>query len=268
MEWWQAIPVGLVQGITEFLPVSSDGHVALTSFLLGIKDMPLATVVLVHAGTLIATALVLRVDVAKLVQSTLAGIGNPRAFAQTDEGRLVLGILLASVPTAVIGLGLEDHVEAWAHVPWIVGVCFVVTGLVLLTTRAAYGTANVLTWTQYFLVGVAQGIAVLPGVSRSGCTIAMAMALGLSGPAAFRLSFLMSLPAVAGAVLLQFLEPGALASMDPSAALAAVVALVSGVFALILLRGMVANGRFWSFALYVLPLGVLLTVWGLLSPNL
>lgn len=267
MEWWQAIPVGLVQGITEFLPVSSDGHIALTSFLLGIKDMPLATVVLVHAGTLIATAAVLRADIGKLMTSTLAGLKEPKTFAQTDEGRLVLGILLASVPTALIGLGLEHRVEAWAHVPWIVGVCFVVTGIVLLTTLRAHGAANVLSWGQYFLVGVAQGFAVLPGVSRSGCTIAMAMALGLTGPAAFRLSFLMSLPAVGGAVLLEFLKPDALAAMDPSAAVAAVVALASGIFALVILRGVVARGRFWSFAVYVIPLGILLTAWGLLHPN-
>ncbi|MCA9603905.1 MAG: undecaprenyl-diphosphate phosphatase, partial [Myxococcales bacterium] len=232
---------------------------ALAAFLFGIEDMPLSTVVFVHAGTLLATLLVLRRDIVTLLEGAI------RLRRQGDEAyrREVLGILVASVPTAVIGLYLERTVEAWAHLPLVVGLCFLWTAGFVLWTRRGGGGREQLTWSRYFAIGVAQGLAVLPGLSRSASTIATGMGLGLSGPAAFRFSFLISLPAVGGAVLVKIIDPQAWATLDAMTALAAVVSFASGYAALLLLRRLVMRGRFWVFAIYLVPLGASLALWGL-----
>ena len=115
------------------------------------------------------------------------------------------------------------------------------------------------------LIGVAQGLAVLPGISRSGTTIAAAMLLGMRAPEAFRFSFLLSLPAVGGAVILQLAEPGALAELGAPALIAGSVALVTGYGALRLLRHVVMTGRLWIFAAYLVPAGLGLIVWSMLT---
>lgn len=252
--------LGVVQGVTEFLPVSSDGHLALAGFLLELRELPLATVVLMHAGTLLATLLVMRKDLIVLLEGALKEEGGPFAPPRKE----LMGIVLASVPTVVIGLSLEKHVSAWAEDPRIVGLCLLGTAAFLLLTRRPPGASEVLRLRHYVAVGIAQGLAVLPGLSRSASTIALAMALGLSPQAAFRFSFLLSLPAVGGAVLLESVKPEAMATLDPMGALGAVVAFFSGLAALLLLRGAVSRGNFWKFALYVVPLAIWLIAWGVL----
>lgn len=254
--------LGALQGVTEFLPVSSDGHIAIGALLVGIPDMSLSMVVLLHAGTLVATFLVLREDVTQLAVETVRGLKSPSEFLRTEQGRIVAGVVLASIPTAIIGLLLEDHVEAWSHVPWIVGVCLLGSALALALTRRARGEAKTLSPGAYFLIGIAQGLAVLPGLSRSGSTIALGMLLGLRGPDAFRFSFLLSLPAVLGAVLLKVVgEPRAVAELGTAGLVGGAVAMVVGLGALVLLRRIVMQGRFWAFALYLVPLGLALIAW-------
>jgi undecaprenyl-diphosphatase len=253
----EALVLGAVQGATEFLPVSSDGHLAVGAMLLGATESaPLAFDVMLHAGTLLATLLVFRADVRDLLRSLGRAVREPRAWARDADGRTILAVLVASVPTAAIGLLLEDAVEGWSTVPWIVGVCLLGSAAAVLATRLARGQAETLGPGAALLVGAAQGLAVLPGLSRSGSTIAVAMWLGLSGPAAFRLSFLMSLPAVGGAVLLEARKVDELSGIAAQAAAGAGVAFVVGIGALLLLRGAVARGKLWAFALYLVPLGV------------
>lgn len=261
-----AIVLGVVQGITEFLPISSDGHIALAALLFGERDMPLSMVVLLHVGTLIATFIVFRADVAALLASMARGVDAPRAWAATDEGRTILTVGLASIPTAAIGLALHDLVEAWSHVPWIVGACLLGSAIAVGSTRWTGDRAGrleiALPPAQALLVGVAQGLAVLPGLTRSGSTIACMIALGTAGPAAFRLSFLMSLPAVLGAVVLELRRPvEVLESLGAAALAGAAVSFLVGWASLLLLRRLVDRGRFWAFAIYLVPLGTALIVW-------
>lgn len=259
-----AAVLGAVQGATEFLPVSSDGHLALTAMGFGIEDeMPLAMVVLLHAGTLIATIAVFAKDLGLLAKSTATGLRSPRAWMDTDDGKLVTGVVVASIPTAIIGLVLEPHVEAFSRVAWIVGAGLLGSAAAVVATRfAAGGSArDVLPLSSALLVGVAQGLAVMPGLTRSGMTIATGMLLGLSGPAAFRFSFLLSLPAVFGAILLELRHTEELADIGVAALAGAIVALVVGYIALRTLRTLVDRGRFWIFALYLVPLGLGLIVW-------
>jgi len=256
-----AAALGALQGLTEFLPVSSSGHVALGAMLFGIADMPLSMVVVVHAGTLIATLLVVGPDVWELTRDTARGIRDPRAFLSTDQGRIVAGLVVATLPTAAMGLLLEDRVEQWAHSRWIIGACLLASAVAVLSTLRGGGQERVLGLAPYFVIGVVQGLAVLPGLSRSGSTIAAAMLLGMHAPEAFRFSFLLSLPAVTGAVILQLAEPGALTQLGAPALIAGGVALVTGYFALRLLRHAVMTGRLWAFALYLIPVGLGLVAW-------
>jgi undecaprenyl-diphosphatase len=256
-----ALVLGAVQGVTEFLPISSDGHLAIAAMLFGETDMPLAMVVLLHLGTLAATMIVLRDD----VKALLATLVSPKSWRDaqgnvTEEAGTIRSILIASVPTAIVGLALHDVVEPWSRVPWIVGVCTLGSALAVGSTqwsarRESATTLQLPTW-KLLAIGVGQGLAVLPGLSRSGTSIACAMALGVAGPSAFRLSFLMSMPAIAGAALLELRHEGVLAGLGAPAFAGTAVAFVVGLGALALLRRIVAQGRFWAFAVYLVPLGL------------
>ena len=250
--------LGAVQGATEFLPVSSSGHVALTSMLLGVSaEMPLSMVVLLHFGTLLATLVVFARDLRELGRSTVDGLkAGPRAYLETEAGRIVVGVLVASVPTAIIGLTLEERVEDFSKIAWVVGLGLLASAAVVFSTRRGGGGQASLSLGKAFVVGVSQGIAVLPGVSRSGTTIAVAMLLGMSGPAAFRFSFLLSLPAVAGATLLSLRHTEELAALGMAGVVGGLVSMIVGFGALIWLRALVDRGRFWAFAIYLLPLGL------------
>ena len=263
-ELLMALGLGLVQGITEFLPISSDGHLALFALLFEVHDASLATTVLLHLGTLLATLLIFRGDLLQLLRVTVTNAGQPRAFFASDEGKLLSAIVVASVPTAVIGLLLEPRVEALSRVPWVVGLGFLGSAAAVLTTRGRKHGAQLPTLRMALAIGVLQGMAVLPGLSRSAMTIAGAMLLGLAPAAAFRFSFLLSMPAVAGAALLELGHPGVLGSLSTAAYIGAGVAFASGCVALLMLRGLLAQGRFWLFAWYLLPLAAAMILWDVL----
>ena len=260
-----AAVLGLLQGLTEFLPVSSSGHIAVGALFFGVKDMPLSMVVVLHAGTLMATLWIFAGDVGQLAREAAMGLRTPKAFLASDQGRIVVGVIVASVPTAIMGLLLETRVEGLSHHASAVGGFLLATAVVVASTRWGRGTLGVLPLWGYLLIGIAQGCAVMPGLSRSGTTIAVAMWLGLSGPQAFRFSFLLSLPAVFGALVLKLSEPAVLAELGWPAIVGGVVALVVGYAALRLLREVVKQGRFWAFAIYLVPLGLGLIAWDFAS---
>lgn len=262
----EAVVLGAVQGVTEFLPISSDGHLAIAAMLFGTVNMPLAFVVMLHAGTLLATLIMFRADVAKLLATVWQALRAPKEALATEDGRMVLSIVCATIPTGIVGVLMEDAVESWAAVKWIVGACILGSAAAVLSTRfakprgvAAFGVRDSI------LVGVAQGLAVLPGLSRSGSTLALAMALGMAGPTAFRYSFVLSLPAVGGAVLLKALHHGALAGLGMQAAVGASVAFFVGLAALYALREAVSRGKLWTFAVYLVPVGLAMIVWDMVS---
>lgn len=258
--------LGAVQGLTEFLPVSSSGHVAIGALLFDLKEAGPSLSIVLHLGTLIATLLLFRKDVAGLFAATGRAVATPTTLKNTEEGRTLARILVASIPTAVIGLLIKDYVEEWAGFPWIVGACLLVSAVLVLTTRRSGADPEAkkeITLGAALIVGVVQGVAVLPGISRSGATIAAAMMLGMAGASAFRFSFLLSLPAVTGAALLLLLKDNAFASVPPVLWLGGLVALVVGLLSLVLLRRLVNEGRFWAFALYLVPVGIGLIVYDL-----
>ena len=226
MSWPLALLLAVVQGLTEFLPVSSSGHLTLlqnaVQRLRGAPLLqPVALDVLLHLGTLAAVLVYFRRDLRLLMTSLLHGRqpATPAAASfltaptgPIDNGRSYLGVMVvALVPTALIGLALRNVVDALQQRPVIVSCLIGVTGLVLLATRgigAAATGALAPTWTQALAIGTAQGLAVLPGLSRSGLTIAAGLALGLTPLAAFRWSFLLSIPVIAGAAAFELARPG------------------------------------------------------------
>lgn len=255
-----AAALGALQGLTEFLPVSSSGHIAIGVAFFDIQDSSLALTILLHLGTLLATLILLRHEVAELLRECVRSTRDPGRLRETSEGRLVVAILATTSITAVMGLALRHTAETFAIQPSLVGVGFLISAAFLLASAAARPSRDEVTWTLAAAVGVAQGIAVLPGISRSGVTIATAMLFGLGGAAAFRYSFLISLPAIVGAALLEAGGASGLGSLGGAAWVGGATALVTGYVALVILRRIILVGRMWTFALYLIPLGLFLVI--------
>ena len=256
--------LGVIQGLTEFLPVSSSGHLALGQMLFGLKDAGLTLNVTLHAGTLLATVLVLRSQFATAVTEGTRALVSPARFVGTAGGRDALFVVIASLPTAVIGLLLRDAVARWTTSPLAVALGLGATSVLLVMSRLApTGLRDVPAWWGAALIGVAQGLAVMPGLSRSGTTICVALWLGVRPQRAFELSMLASVPAVLGAVLVEV--PAALTSPVGLAApvAGAVIAFGVGVGALYVLRGAINRGGFAWFAAWTGPLAVVVATIGL-----
>lgn len=252
------IVLAVVQGLTEFLPVSSDGHLAVFRDLLHIPSHnALALDVALHGGTFMAILVFFRQDLRQLVVGFFSRTASPeRALAR----RQVLFIAIATVATGVIGLGLKGMVEDVNSFLPAVGVGFLLTTMFLLggelgaTSRLTYTFAEMSLW-QPLLLGLVQGLAVWPGLSRSGSTIGLALFMGWSWPDAGRFSFLMAIPALGGALLLMAKDMAGL----PNPGLVAVgvaVSFVTGLASLALLMRFLAGRRLWPFAIYTIVLAI------------
>jgi undecaprenyl-diphosphatase len=253
-----AAALGALQGLTEFLPVSSSGHVAIGAQFFDIRENSLALVILLHLGTLAATVFLFRTDIANLASEALASLRAPDRLRSTAEGRTLVNIAIATVVTAVLGFAMRNTAEAFAEDLRLVGYGFLVSAAFLVASATARPDSVEVSLRQAIAIGLAQGIAVLPGISRSGVTIAVAMLLGVQGNAAFRFSFLVSLPAILGAAVLEASGSEGLGSLSLDAWVGGLTAMVTGYLALVILRHIILVGRMWTFALYLIPLGLFL----------
>lgn len=280
--------LGFLQGVTEFLPISSSGHLVVYQWLFGPggpDETQLLFDVMVHLGTLIAVLIVFRSDIALLVSGAWrAATGH----ANEDRGALRLLILLAvgTVPAAVFGLGWKDELVRLFSAPAYVGCAFLVTGTILWLSRfsgqqgrpgspgrpdgstQAGQTGRDLhrtTWLDALLIGLGQALALIPGISRSGTTISIALLLGLDRRLAARYSFLLAIPAILGAVAVQAGDSGGI-PLDQWTAVTVgtLTAAVSGYIALKLLLRIVVAGNLSRFSYYCWGIG-LLTLGGALS---
>jgi undecaprenyl-diphosphatase len=255
--------LGLVQGLTEFLPVSSSGHLVLGQYLLHVQNPQMLSFdVYVHFGTLISVCIVFWKDIVAMVSSLWGALrtGTLKTAHETNEYvRLAAAIVIGSVPAAVIGLAFRHQIEEAFTDPKLVAVNLVITGLILFLTRFARPKEGkrIGPWLG-FLIGIAQSIAIVPGISRSGCTISGGMYLRLSPSAAARFSFLLSIPVIAGASLLEtkhVVEQAAQFGVLPFL-VGFVVAAVTGYFAIKILLSIVDRGKFSLFAFYCFALGI------------
>lgn len=260
----QAIWLGLVQGLTEFLPVSSSGHLVLGQSLLGLKGPVLLFDICVHVGTLAAVFVVFRSDIWSIVRGLWATDREGRT------GRRLLFLIVAgSIPTAALGLLFKDLFESLFASTAAVGAALLLTGLFLLLTRLApVGNRTVQTTgaARALVVGLAQGLAITPGISRSGITISVGLLLGMDRRLAAHYSFLLSIPAILGALLLQIMHLNPQTDVSLSVLLTGgLVAALSGYFALNILLRVVRAGALHWFAPYCWALGLValaFSYWG------
>ncbi len=214
MDLIQALILAIVQGLTEFLPVSSSGHLVLPAALLGWKDQGLAFDVAVHFGSLLAVVVYFRRDILSLFAAWCASLAKREA---SDDSRLAWWVVVGTLPAIVLGFLFDDFIEAHLRTAWVLGATTLVFGLLLAFAQrfAADKSCRDLTLMMVLIIGFAQALALIPGTSRSGITITAAAFLGLSLFEASRFSFLLSIPVISGAALLKSLDLfGAEAAID------------------------------------------------------
>jgi undecaprenyl-diphosphatase len=263
MGWWEAALLGLVQGLTEFLPVSSSGHLVIGRHVLGLAATDdVVFEVFVHFGTVMSIVAVYRREIARLVATALGAIVAPRMAASrwsADEDlRIVVFILVTLVPTGIGYVLFRDPIEAAFADPRLASGMLLVTGVLLLLTVLRKAPAGELTAWRSLAIGVAQTFAMIPGISRSGSTICAAIYLDVKPEKAANFSFLMLLPVVIGATLLKTAEviEAGVADWVPLV-LGTVVAFASGIVAIRVVLGFVRRGRLQVFAWYCFAVGAL-----------
>ncbi len=265
MNIWQAILLGLVQGLAEFLPISSSGHLVLLQNILHVEGEMLLFDTLLHVGSLVAVFVVLWPDIRQMLKKPL--------------GRITWLLVAATIPAVIAALTLESALDALfaGNRLWL-GIGFLVTTVVLLVAglwpathgrhglRAPAESPNLesLTWTQALIMGCTQAVAIMPGISRSGSTLSAGLLAGVDREKATRFSFLMSIPAILGSLVFQakdVVEEGFIVAMgDMSTAcviLGMVMAALAGFFALKWMMNLVKKGKLWAFAIYTCVIGIL-----------
>lgn len=268
MNLWQAVVLGIVQGLTEFLPVSSSGHLVIAERLLGLPPGDLTYEVILHLATLLAVVLFFRRRLWRMFRAVIRArirIHKGRLRIDDENLKLLLLLLLATIPAAVVGYLFEDLVErAFASVQ-AAALGLLVTGAVLFGTKFLRLKDLPLNWLRAVLIGLAQAAAILPGVSRSGATIAAGIYSGIRKERAAEFSFLLSIPVILGAGLLKLkdLPPlGQGANLLPLW-LGGLAALVCGFLAIAWLLQLIKNKRLEYFAYYcwLVGIGVLIWLW-------
>ena len=255
MEWFQALILGIVQGLTEFLPVSSSGHLAIGRFLLGVEPtQDLIFEVTVHAATVLATIVVFRKEIGRLI----AGLFK---WKYNDETDYILKICVSMIPVLVVGVFFKDAVESAFSSMLVVGLALVVTALLLFFSdiyarkerpEAEVKARNGIHWWQAFVVGVAQAVAVIPGLSRSGATISTGLLCGVKREKMAQFSFLMVLVPILGEMFLDVVGGDFAASSVGVLPLCIgfVAAFISGFFACKVMIALVKRAQLKWFALY------------------
>lgn len=249
MTLFESIGLGLIQGLTEFLPISSKGHLALAQVAFKIPDAGILYDVILHLGTLVAITLYYRKEWADL----LRGLGRLRTnnFRENAALRFFVWMAVASVPTAFVGLITKHYLESVYENPIAIGLGFLLTAGILTTTfwTRKWATGE-LTWRKALFIGLAQGLATLPGVSRSGTTIAAAMTRKVQPDQAARFSFFIAYPAIFGALILK-LRDVSLADVDWTMyGVGLLVSTVAGLLTLGLLTRILRRGWLHGFALW------------------
>lgn len=256
MNLLRSILLGILQGLTEFLPVSSSGHLFLAQRLLGIREPELAFDILLHLGTLFAVLFFLRREILEILTSFFRrDKGEPDGWGRREFWL----VILSSIPTGAIGFAFHDAVET-GITPWGVGVRYLLlTSFLLISNlrfRHKWDPERITAW-EAIAIGIMQGVAVFPGLSRSGSTITLALILGISPSRGAKYSFLISLPAILGAAVIHMHKGvSVLPGIGPSAA-GFLFALITGYLALFLVERMVTRGRFIRFAPYTFLMAVL-----------
>jgi len=261
----EAVVLGVLQGLTEFLPVSSSGHLALMQYFLGLKEPQIFFDVMLHIGTLGAVFIVYYQSIWGLVRTSVSAIFSANAYrhplrtiGDTPELKLAWFILLGTIPTGLIAVLFKDPLEALFAKPMVVAAMLIVTGLLLQLPRLRPKRMNAdrpLSAWRTLLIGTTQGIAITPGISRSGSTISISLLLGISPQAAAQYSFLLSIPAILGALILKLKDVTEVTIAPSAIVVGTLVSFVVGYVALRILLATLNRGKFSLFSYYCFALG-------------
>ncbi len=247
--------LAVVQGLTEWLPVSSSGHLVITQKILGLS-LPLIYSIMLHVGTVIVILTVFRKDVTEIIKALIK-----RDF-ETEEGKLAIFIAVGTVPTALIGFVFHDFFESLFNNLTAVGIALLATGFVLFVSEKRIGNQK-MGILDSLLIGLAQAVAIIPGVSRSGATVSTGLLRKIDKTTAFKYSFLLSVPAIIGATIMESRDL-VLGNIDPLPLfLGTIISMIVGYASLKLLQKIVLNQKFHLFAYYCWPIGtaiILLTI--------
>lgn len=278
--------MGIVQGLTEFLPVSSSGHLSFMKHILKINtNTGLLFDVLLHLGTLIAIFIAFWSDIKQLIAETIAILGDVlhntlvlchtskrepksqyRKIVSSSYRRFVVLILISTIPTALLGLLLESVIETKITTVFIPGLCLILTGVLLVMAdryKVGTKTEETTTYGDAFFLGISQGLATIPGLSRSGTTITAALSRGFHQSYAVRYSFLMSIPAVLGAVVLEVKDIAneTITKVDIcNYFVGMVVAAVIGFYCIKTMLVLIHGKKFTYFAVYCFLIGIIAVV--------
>lgn len=259
MELWESVVLGIIQGLTEFLPVSSSGHLELGKAILGderVGSESLMFTVVVHFATALSTLVVFRKDVWEIIQGLLQ-------FQWNEQTAFSLKIIISMIPAVVIGLFFEEQLESlFGGQILLVGSMLIVTALLLYLADRAKHTGKSVSYKNAFVIGIAQAIAMLPGISRSGATISTSVLLGNDKTKAARFSFLMVVPLILGKIAKDLLSGDLDLGSDQIVPLSAgfIAAFISGLLACTWMIQLVRKSQLKWFALYCLAVGIIAIV--------
>ena len=270
MDIIQGIIIGIVQGLTEFLPVSSSAHLIFAHNLLGVESS-LAFSTFLHLGSLLAVLIFFRADIYKMLRAWLLSVGDilqhrfKEGFYSDPYKRLAWYVILATIPVGIVGVLFESQVDAlFAGALYVPGFFLFVTGTILyLSQRMASGQIDMshMGWFQSLFMGLAQAFAIMPGLSRSGTTIASGLVIGLDKEFAAKFSFILSIPAIFGAFIVQLKDIGSSMGTDAAAViLGFIAAFISGYMAIKWLIDLIQNKSLDIFAYYCWIVGIIVFV--------
>ncbi|MEN8187843.1 MAG: undecaprenyl-diphosphatase UppP [Bacteroidota bacterium] len=256
MSFIEAIILGIIQGLTEFLPVSSSGHLELAKAMFGDNSLPeesLTFTVVLHFATALSTIVVFKEEVWNIIKGLFQ-------FKWNEELRFSLKIIISMIPAVIIGLLFEEELEAFFNGNVLmVGFMLLITALLLLLADKAKNTDKNVSYKNSFIIGISQAIAMLPGISRSGATISTSVLLGVDRTKAARFSFLMVVPLIFGKVTKDFLS-GGISFQDENIGVMGigfVAAFISGLFACSWMISLVKNSKLYYFAIYCFVVGLI-----------
>jgi len=263
MEWWMAVILGILQGITEWLPISSSGHLAIFQFYFE-EEPPILFDIILHLGSLCVIFYIMQDEIKELLSSLPDFISNYKNYANLEgEQRLIGLVIIASIPTAIIGFTFDSTIigDFYSEMH-LVGGCLLFTGLIVWLSKDYSGSKEIDDFpiTNALVVGFFQGLAILPGVSRSGTTIAISKILGMNPVRAARFSFLLFIPAIIGATLLKIQDIDETISDVGvwSLILGFLSSVITSYFSINLLLTLIKKQQFHYFTPYCLVLGTFL----------
>ena len=238
----EAILLGFIQGITEFLPISSSGHLVIGNYFLGIENNNILFEVFVHLGTLSAIIFYYKIELSKML--------NGIVVKEKESLHYFRLIIIATIPAVLAGLFFNDQIKSFYNIES-VSICFLITGCILFLSKFYNKADKSITYLFAFLIGIAQAFAILPGISRSGVTIGIALLIGIHNKEASKFSFILAIPVITGAVILELFKSDIYTMELINLISGFFIAAITGYFSIMWLIKLIDKLHFWKFSFYV-----------------